>query len=98
MPRSTTATAAPNTDDHANLVTATQVGRNFGRFCDEALRHPVTVERHGAPRIVMLSLHEYRRLRALEPRAFHPSELNDEDYAALGRSREKLATRAGVGA
>ncbi len=55
-------------------------------------------ERHGAPRIVMLSLHEYRRLRALEPRAFHPSELNDEDYAALGRSREKLATRTGVGA
>ena len=67
MPRSTTATAEPDTDDHANLVTATQVGRNFGRFCDEALRHPVTVERHGAPRIVMLSLHEYRRLRALEP-------------------------------
>lgn len=98
MPRSSTAIADRDDTVTEPLATATQVGRNFGYYCDEALLHPVTVERHGEPRIVMISLHEYRRLLALEQRAFHPSELNDDDYAALGRSRDKIAARAGMGA
>ena len=38
---------------------------------------------HGRDDVVLLSAEEYQRLRSLDRRALHVSELTDEDLAAL---------------
>lgn len=35
----------------------------FGRLLDTALAEPVTIEKHGRPVVVVLSVEEYERLR-----------------------------------
>jgi prevent-host-death family protein len=35
----------------------------FGRLLDTALGEPVTIEKHGRPVVVVLSVEEYERLR-----------------------------------
>ncbi len=55
------------------------------------MNQPMTIERHDAPCAVLLSLDEFRRYRALEQRSFHPSELDEESFAALKATRDELA-------
>ena len=47
-------------------IAAKDAKNEFGRLLDTAQREPVTIERHGRPVAVVLSLEEYRRLEALE--------------------------------
>ena len=46
-------------------VSAKEVASKFGFYTDEAMLHPVGIQRHGTTRVVMLSLHEYERLKRL---------------------------------
>ncbi len=39
---------------------------NFGRLIDLARAEPVTIEKHGRPVVVVLSVEEYQRLVAIE--------------------------------
>jgi len=64
-------------------VPASEFQREFGRFRGVAHREAVIVTTHGRDDVVLLSAEEYRRLRSLDRRAIHVSELTDEELAAL---------------
>lgn len=44
-------------------ITAKDAKNGFGRLIDTALAEPVTIEKHGRPVVVVLSIEEYKRLR-----------------------------------
>jgi prevent-host-death family protein len=64
-------------------VPASEFQREFGRLRGVAHREAVIVTSHGRDDVVLLSAEEYQRLRSLDRRAMHVSELSDEDLAAL---------------
>lgn len=65
-------------------VSSAEFQKNFGRYRDAALREPVSVTSHGRESFVVLSVEEFRRLKALDTRrAYHPAELPDDLRAAL---------------
>jgi prevent-host-death family protein len=47
-------------------VAATEVKQRLGQYLESALTEPVMIEKSGRPAVVMLSVAEYERLRALE--------------------------------
>jgi prevent-host-death family protein len=47
-------------------VAATEVKQRLGQYLETALVEPVMIEKSGRPAVVMLSITEYERLRALE--------------------------------
>jgi len=46
--------------------TAAEAKNRFGELLDKAQREPVTIEKHGRPAAVMLSIDEYETLSALK--------------------------------
>lgn len=64
-------------------VTSGELQKNFGAYRSIAMREPVTVTNHGRDDLVILSFDEYRRLKMLENRAFHASEMTAEELGAL---------------
>jgi prevent-host-death family protein len=64
-------------------VPASEFQREFGRLRGVAHREAVIVTSHGRDDVVLLSAEEYQRLRSLDRRAMHVSELSDEDLVAL---------------
>lgn len=70
----------------ANLLekaSSSDVSKRFGFYYDEAMTHPVAVERNGAVRVVMLPAAEYERLARLDHIALLPSELDLADLRAI---------------
>jgi prevent-host-death family protein len=49
-----------------NALSAREAKYNFGRLIDSARTAPVVVEKHGRPVVVVLSVEEYERLKAIE--------------------------------
>jgi prevent-host-death family protein len=49
-----------------NTLSAREAKYNFGRLIDSARAAPVVVEKHGRPVVVVLSVEEYERLKAIE--------------------------------
>lgn len=47
-------------------MSAKDAKNGFGLLIDTALVEPVTIEKHGRPVVVVLSVDEYRRLQAQE--------------------------------
>ncbi len=47
-------------------VAAREAKNEFGRLLDTAQREPVTIERHGRPVAVVLSIEDYERFEALD--------------------------------
>lgn len=47
-------------------MTAKDAKYGFGRLIDLARAEPVTVEKHGRPVVVVVSVEEFERLKALE--------------------------------
>jgi prevent-host-death family protein len=47
-------------------LSAREAKYNFGRLIDSARAEPVVVEKHGRPVVVVLSVEEYERLKAIE--------------------------------
>lgn len=68
-------------------ATSSDVGRRFGYFYDEAMTHPVEVERNGAVRVVMLPAAEYHRLARLDHVALGIEELDDDDFRSISEAR-----------
>jgi PHD/YefM family antitoxin component YafN of YafNO toxin-antitoxin module len=64
-------------------ASSSDVSKRFGFYYDEAMTHPLAVERNGAARVVMLSAIEYERLARLDHVALHPRELDQADLKAL---------------
>lgn len=59
-------------------VSAKEVASKFGYYTDEAMLHPVGIQRHGTTRVVMLSLKEYERLLRRDRQVLLVKDLDDE--------------------
>lgn len=64
-------------------VTSSEVAKRFGFYYDEAMTHPIAVERNGASRVVMMSATEYERLARLDHIALSPTELSNDALRAI---------------
>jgi prevent-host-death family protein len=64
-------------------VTSAEFQKEFGRIRAIAHREPVIITNHGRQDLVVLSFHEYERLKRRDRQALHVSELADEDIEAL---------------
>jgi prevent-host-death family protein len=67
-------------------LSASEFQDRVGEALDRSLSQPVLITKHGRPRNVVLSYHEYERLRARDRRAVRAEDLTDEDMAALEAS------------
>lgn len=77
----------------ADMITAAEVQKNFGRFQDKAMVTPVTVTKYGRPTVVILAAAEYERLKKLDRQALAVEELSDRDIAAIKAARIPKARR-----
>lgn len=64
-------------------VSAKEVASKFGFYTDEAMLHPVGIQRHGTTRVVMLSLNEYERLKRRDRQVILTEDLDDETLEAI---------------
>lgn len=64
-------------------VPAKQVASKFGYYTDEAMLHPVGIQRHGITRVVMISLNEYERLKRRDRQVIRTEDLDDETLEAI---------------
>jgi predicted nucleotidyltransferase/PHD/YefM family antitoxin component YafN of YafNO toxin-antitoxin module len=64
-------------------VPAREVANRFGYYTDEAMLHPVGIQRHGTTRVVMISLKEYERLLRRDRQAILTKDLDDETLDAI---------------
>ncbi|HET7715213.1 MAG TPA: type II toxin-antitoxin system Phd/YefM family antitoxin [Bauldia sp.] len=64
-------------------VPAKEVAGKFGFYTDEAMLHPVGIQRHGVTRVVMLSLKEYDRLLSRDRQVLLVKDLDDATLEAL---------------
>ncbi|MEA3030117.1 MAG: hypothetical protein QOG13_1442 [Sphingomonadales bacterium] len=64
-------------------VSAKEVASKFGYYTDEAMLHPVGIQRHGTTRVVMLSLKEYERLLRRDRQVLLVKDLDDETLDAI---------------
>jgi PHD/YefM family antitoxin component YafN of YafNO toxin-antitoxin module len=64
-------------------ASAKEVASKFGFYTDEAMLHPVGIQRHGTTRVVMLSLKEYERLLRRDRQVLLVKDLDDETLDAI---------------
>lgn len=64
-------------------VPAKEVASKFGYYTDEAMLHPVGIQRHGVTRVVMLSLKEYERLLRRDRQVLRVRDLDEDDIEAI---------------
>ncbi|MDQ2877484.1 MAG: type II toxin-antitoxin system Phd/YefM family antitoxin [Pseudomonadota bacterium] len=64
-------------------ASSSDVSKRFGYYYDEAMTHPLAVERNGAARVVMMPAAEYERLVRLDHLALLPEELDRADLVAI---------------
>jgi PHD/YefM family antitoxin component YafN of YafNO toxin-antitoxin module len=67
-------------------VSATEFGKEVGRYQDLALSQPVIVTRNGRDRTVMISAKEYERLKRRDRQVFAAGELPDNILEAVTRA------------
>lgn len=75
-------------------VSSGEFQRAFGRYRELALQTPVSITSHGRESLVLLSIGEYRRLKQLDRRAYHPAELSTEIVAAIEAAEPPPETAA----
>lgn len=73
-------------------ITSAEFQKNIGRHQDEALRQPVIVTRNGRDRTVLISVEEYRRLKARDRQVMEPDDFTNEDIAAIERAAPSPAS------
>ncbi len=69
--------------EELRTVSAKEVASKFGYYTDEAMLHPVGIQRHGTTRVVMLSLKEYERLLRRDRQVLLTKDLDDETIEAI---------------
>jgi PHD/YefM family antitoxin component YafN of YafNO toxin-antitoxin module len=69
--------------DVLERASSSDVSKRFGYYYDEAMTHPLAVERNGAARVVMMPAAEYERLARLDHVALLPIELDRADLVAI---------------
>lgn len=67
-------------------VPAGEVQRHFALWQDRALTRPVAVTSRGRPRVVMISVEEYERLRRRDRQALRVEDLPDDLVDAIAAS------------
>lgn len=67
-------------------VPAAEVQRKFGFYTDEAMLHPVGIQRHGHIRVVLLSLQEYERLARRDRQVLKTKDLTSDFISHLERT------------
>ena len=67
-------------------VSATEFGKEVGRYQDAALSQPVIVTRNGRDRTVMISAEEYYRLKRRDRQVFAAGEMPEEMVEAVRNS------------
>lgn len=75
-------------------VPAKEVASRFGYYTDEALLHPVGIQRHGTTRVVMISLKEYERLLRRDRQVLLVKDLDDEALAAIRAAEPSERSKA----
>jgi prevent-host-death family protein len=60
-----------------------EAATNFSLYQDRALTQPVAITHEGEPRIVMISIEEYERLKRRDRQALRVEELTDEELALI---------------
>lgn len=68
-------------------VSAKEVSSKFGYYTDEAMLHPVGIQRHGVTRVVMLSLKEYERLLSRDRQVLRVKDLDDNDLESIRNAK-----------
>ena len=73
--------------------TTSDLSRKSGDIIAEALRRPVTITQRNKPRLVLLSIEDYRRLttRADPRKSGTLAAMPDEDFAAFRGAVESYA-------
>ena len=74
-------------------VSAKEVASRFGYYTDEAMLHPVGIQRHGTTRVVMLSLKEYERLLRRDRQVLLVKDLDDETLEAIRNAQPSERSR-----
>lgn len=69
--------------DAMQTVPAREVASRFGFYTDEAMLHPVGIQRHGTTRVVMISLNEYERLLRRDRQVLLTKDLDDDTLDAI---------------
>lgn len=66
-------------------ISAQEFQKNFSLYQDQAIAQPVTITKHGRPRLVMMSVVEYRTLTEGKPKRIvkRVTEMTPEDLAAI---------------
>lgn len=75
--------------------TTSDLSRKSGDIIAEALRKPVTITQRNKPRLVLLSIEDYRRLtaRADTRKAGTLETMPDDDFAGFRRAVETYAAK-----
>lgn len=72
-------------------VTAAEFQRHFGRYQDEALKHPLAITRNGRERVVILAVEEYHRLQQRDRQVLGPEDFTAADLLAIAGAEPPLA-------
>ena len=68
--------------------TSADLQKHFGPIREKALKEPVSITHHGRESLVVMSVDEYRRLKAFDTRRhYYAWELPDDLVAALEQVR-----------
>ena len=63
----------------ATVIAASEAQKRFGYWSTQALRAPVTIQRHGHDTLCLISAEEYRRLKRLERLALRAEEISEDE-------------------
>ena len=67
-------------------VSATEFGKDLGRYQDAALSQPVIVTRNGQDSTVTISIEEYRRLKRRDREVLSIEDFSEADIEAVRRA------------
>jgi prevent-host-death family protein len=87
-------------DYHFRTFSLSKLHSSQGDVVDAALREPVTLTKHGKPRLVVMSMDHYEKLTAQpeDPRrALYLHEIPADEAAALAAEIEKALVRLDSG-
>ena len=65
------------------IISSSELQKQFGRYSDEAMIRPVGVSRNGRVRFVMVPIEDYDRMRRRERVAGRAEDLDDNTLEAI---------------